>query len=312
MNAKFLFLILLLSLFIGIKSCNGSSTTNEPAAGNEKTVQAGNASRQSTSETDSLQDKSRNQNKNVAKSSKKESEEIDDEPTLEIGSPLLAAAIPKEKILRREGYVVSYNIQNREPNYVAWLLTPERLVGNAKRSNTFYEDPELTADEKSRLSDYYNSGYDRGHMCPAADNRWSLTAMIESFYLSNVCPQIHSLNSGDWNELETACRNHVKNHHENIYIIAGPIYTSSEARYLRRKRRVRIPDKFFKALLCLDKGREKGIAFVYQNRPQQNPLEHYATTIDDVEQQTGYNLFNTVTPRLQTRLEAQSEPDKWM
>lgn len=311
MNAKFLTLIVLLALFIGIKSCNNSSATNEPAAGNEANPKMENTSRNRASETASHQVGNRNQNKKIAKSSQEVPEETDDEPTLEISSPLLAAAIPKEKILKREGYTVSYNVQNREPNYVAWLLTPERLRGNAKRSNTFYEDPELTADEQSLLSDYYNSGYDRGHMCPAADNKWSLTAMIESFYLSNVCPQIHSLNSGDWNELESFCRNRVKHKHENIYIIAGPIYTGHEARYLRRKRRVRIPDKFFKALLCLDQGKEKGIAFVYDNQPQQNPVDHYATTIDDVEQQTGYDLFNKVPLPLQTRLEAQSSTKEW-
>lgn len=311
MNAKFLILISLLALFIGVKSCNSSNATNEPAAGHDESAKIENTSRDGTSETGFRQDRNGIQNHKTSKSSRKNAKRIDDEPAPEISSPLLAATISKEKILKREGYTVSYNIENREPNYVAWLLTPERLRGNAKRSNTFYEDPELTTDEQSLLSDYYNSGYDRGHMCPAADNKWSLTAMIESFYLSNVCPQVHSLNSGDWNELESLCRNRVKRKHENIYIIAGPIFTDSTPRYLRRKRRVRIPDQFFKALLCLDKGREKGIAFVYDNRAQQNPLDHYATTIDDVEQRTGYDLFNKVPLPLQTRLEAQSSTKEW-
>lgn len=311
MNAKFLILISLLALFIGFKSCHSSSTNNELAANTEEKAKIGNNAGIKTAGNGVQQISNQSRGKKNAKSSQKSSDEIEDEPALEISSPLIADAIPKEKILKREGYTVSYNIENREPNYVAWLLTPERLRGNAKRSNTFYEDPELTANERSLLNDYYNSGYDRGHMCPAADNKWNLTAMIESFYLSNVCPQIHSLNSGDWNELESLCRNRVKRKHENIYIIAGPIFTGSEPRYLRRKRRVRIPDKFFKALLCLDKGKEKGIAFVYENLPQQNPLSHYATTIDDVEQQTGYDLFNNVSRPIQTRLEAQSNIKEW-
>ena len=133
-----------------------------------------------------------------------EGERTDSLPADLLRHPLMAAPIEGEIRLQREGYRASYNADNRQPNYVTWTLTPQRLQGDAKRRSSFYEDPELADDAKSLLSDYSRSGYDRGHLCPAGDNKWSLTAMIESFLLSNICPQKHTLNSGDWRVLEEA------------------------------------------------------------------------------------------------------------
>ena len=138
--------------------------------------------------------------------------------------PLMAAPIEGEIRLQREGYRASYNADNRQPNYVTWTLTPQRLQGDAKRRSSFYEDPELADDAKSLLSDYSRSGYDRGHLCPAGDNKWSLTAMIESFLLSNICPQKHTLNSGDWRVLEEACRTWAAEQGDTLHMVAGPLF----------------------------------------------------------------------------------------
>ena len=224
------------------------------------------------------------------------------------GIPLLAAPIRGEKLIKREGYTVSYNTKYRIANYVAWRLTPERMKGSAKRTQ-FFEDPELTTDEKVYFSDYSGSGYDRGHMCPAGDNKWSTTAMLDCFILSNICPQNHTLNGGDWRLLEEACRAWVSRKKDNIYIIAGPVFTSAPPRWM--KQRVRIPDGFFKALLCLDAGRERGIAFVYDNMGTTRAMGDYAVTIDDVEQLTGLDLFHSVPQSQQKTLEAQCNLRAW-
>ena len=117
------------------------------------------------------------------------------------GVPLLAAPLRGEKLIKREGYTVSYNTKYRIANYVAWKLTPERMRGSAKRA-PFFEDPELASNEKVYFGDYSGSGFDRGHMCPAGDNKWSTTAMLDCFIMSNICPQNHTLNGGDWRILE--------------------------------------------------------------------------------------------------------------
>ena len=226
-----------------------------------------------------------------------------------VDGPLMAAPIAGEKILKREGYWVSYNTENREPNYVAWTLNSGRLRGNAKRSSVFYEDPELYGYEKATLDDYSYSGFDRGHMCPAGDNKWSLTSMIETFYLSNICPQRHALNAGDWKELEEACRKWVKRDNITFYIIAGPLFNSGQSQYLNRH--VKVPEGFFKAILCLTKGDEKGIAFLYHNNSENLPMRQHVTSIDAVEKLTGFDLYNKVSPNEQKLLESQADYYDW-
>ena len=224
------------------------------------------------------------------------------------GVPLLAAPIRGEKLIKREGYTVSYNTKYRIANYVAWKLTPERMRGSAKRAQ-FFEDPELASNEKVYFGDYSGSGFDRGHMCPAGDNKWSPTAMLDCCIMSNICPQNHTLNGGDWRILEEACRAWVSRKKESIYIIAGPIFTDAPPRWM--KKRVRIPDGFFKALVCLDAGRERGIAFVYDNVAGSRPMDSYTMTIDEVEQLTGFDLFHSLPAKQQKELEAQRNLRDW-
>ena len=107
--------------------------------------------------------------------------------------PARLTSVP-EQILRRTGYTVSYNSNRRVPNWVAWCLTAERLTGNSKRSDAkFHEDTDVP-EPRAVDFDYVRSGYDRGHMCPAGDNKWSAQAMDESFLFTNICPQAPQLN----------------------------------------------------------------------------------------------------------------------
>ena len=99
-----------------------------------------------------------------------------------------------EQILQRKGYTVSYNKDLKIPNWVAWELTPEKLVERESRTDKFLPDPDLPEHEAVTTDDYKGAGMDRGHMCPAGDNRWHWKAMQESFYTTNICPQNHNLN----------------------------------------------------------------------------------------------------------------------
>lgn len=223
--------------------------------------------------------------------------------------PLMAAPIEGEIRLQREGYCTSYNTGNRQPNYVAWTLTPQRLQGNAQRRSTFYEDPELADDVKSRLSDYSRSGYDRGHLCPAGDNKWRMTAMIESFLLSNICPQKHTLNSGDWRVLEEACRTWAAEQGDTLHLVAGPLFDPTKSQWL--KKRVRIPSAFFKTIVNLRPGKEHGIAFIYRNTTDDQPMQRAACTIDEVERLTGYDFYAELPDALQARLENENHLPDW-
>ena len=223
--------------------------------------------------------------------------------------PITAAPVSGEVLLKRTGYTVSYNPQLRQPNYVAWTLTAQRTYGNNKREPQFYEDAQLAYEQRTLLSDYYNSRMSRGHMCPAADNKWSTQAMQESFILSNVCPQTYTLNGEDWEHLESFCRRFVRRNKTAIHIICGPIFTSKPPQ--RTHKRLYVPDKFFKAIVCLDKGMERGIAFVYNNDSEQHPMSFYVRTIDQVEQLTDLDLFACVNKKTQDRIEARSNLHDW-
>ncbi|MDD6784446.1 MAG: DNA/RNA non-specific endonuclease [Prevotellaceae bacterium] len=231
-------------------------------------------------------------------------------PIVDIPSPLTAKPIEGEIMLVREGYTSSYNPFTRQPNYVCWTLTTTRLNGNAKRDNVFREDPDLDDKIKSTLDDYKNSGFSRGHMCPAADNKWSKNAMRESFYLSNICPQTQSLNGGDWEDLESACRDWVEDRGITLHIVCGPLFDSDKPR--RLKKHVAVPSGFFKAIICLDKGNEKGIAFIYQNNTDRSrPMSNYVCTIDSVEKLSGFDLFHNVAAKTQRRIERQANLNDW-
>ena len=115
---------------------------------------------------------------------------------VEIPAPLTDR---KEQILSRTAYTTSYNSDTRLPNWVAWQLTAEHTSGPHKRGGIDFAEDEDVPEPRATDWDYYRSGYDRGHLCPSADNKWSEAAQRESFLFTNICPQNHSLNAVDWN-----------------------------------------------------------------------------------------------------------------
>lgn len=140
-----------------------------------------------------------------------------------------------EIILKRKGYTASYNPITKLPNWVAWHLTAAHADGDAKRKgNTFHEDTDVP-EPRANTYDYIRSGYDRGHMCPAGDNKWNALAMEQTFLMTNICPQDHVLNIGDWNNLETQCRQWAKQYGD-IYIVCGPILYTGKHKTIGKTR----------------------------------------------------------------------------
>lgn len=118
--------------------------------------------------------------------------------------PVYTRGTLSETIRKRYSYTVSYNHEMKNPNWVAWTISAEHASGKVQRMA--FQDDEDMPGPKGYLSDYYNSGYDRGHMCPAADNKWSEKAMEDCFLITNMCPQDNGLNRGMWNSIEQQCR----------------------------------------------------------------------------------------------------------
>jgi len=215
-----------------------------------------------------------------------------------------------EQILYRKGYTVSYNKKLKIPNWVAWELTPAKLVERESRTNKFLPDPDLPEDEAVTTDDYKGAGMDRGHLCPAGDNRWHWKAMQESFYMTNICPQDHNLNRGDWKELEEKCREWARKEGK-IYIVCGPILYKRKHRTIGRQHKVTVPEAFFKVVLCADSRPPKAIGFIYKNASGNHPLDSYVNTVDDVERITGIDFFPALPDEIEQKVEATYDLKLW-
>jgi len=195
------------------------------------------------------------------------------------------------KLLYRLAYVELYDKEKREPLWVSYHLTKDRLFGTQKRSDKFEPDPDLSYGERAELSDYYHSAYDRGHMCPAADNIFSALAMKECFYLSNMIPQKHSLNNGKWKELETRIRNFVKAK-EEVWVISGPIFQKADEADIKKIGRVWVPTHCYKIVAYNEGSELKAVGFIMRNDNETADLITYVFKVKDIETVTGLDFFN--------------------
>ena len=179
------------------------------------------------------------------------------------------------------------------------------LYASGKVQRTDFWDDDDMPDPKGYLSDYYNSGYDRGHMCPAGDNKWSEKAMEDCFRITNMCPQDGGLNRGMWNSIEQQCRAWAKKYGK-VYVVCGPIYLNQQHRKIG-KNKVVVPEAFFKVVLCME-GTPKAIGFICRNQSQKGKKKtDFINTIDDVERITGYDFFPQLPDDVEKRVEAKAE-----
>ncbi|MCD8041906.1 MAG: DNA/RNA non-specific endonuclease [Tannerellaceae bacterium] len=215
----------------------------------------------------------------------------------------------KEQIIEHEGYVVSYNSTYKIANWVAYELTDEEVRNkNVERSNKFVPDP-LVKGATAVSSDYSNTGFDRGHLAPAGDMRWSEKAMRESFYLSNICPQHPQLNRGIWKKLEEQVRVWALEH-EAVYIATGPVIEPG----LRviGKNEVAVPEYFYKVIGIVADNRPVGIGFLFENKDyKKTTLKSMVIPIDSVEKVTGIDFFYQLPKDLQEQMESQVEWKYW-
>lgn len=209
------------------------------------------------------------------------------------------------------GYTLSYDTLNHNPFWVAWELTAQESRGREERADSFLLDPQLPERHAVRESSYRGTGYTRGHMCPAGDQKWSEDAMHDSFYMSNMCPQTRELNKDWWDMLERKEREWARRE-GSVYIACGPIYEPGrKVKPLRKGFFIGIPHKFFKVILSTSKGREKAIGFIYRNDASEQLMEDTMCSIDEVERLTGYDFFAPLEDDLENRIEATADLSQW-
>lgn len=213
-------------------------------------------------------------------------------------------------LLCRKGYLLSHDAARKTPVWVVEHLTRDRALHKVTgRSDDFRADQDLPEGRRAELSDYRGSGYDRGHMAPAADLAWDEQAMSESFYLSNMVPQVGvGNNRGIWMELEKKVRNWAVKRGE-LYVFSGPIYRKDDTETVGANQ-VAVPGMLYKVVL--DPRQREALAIIMPNRKlRSEDLPNYLVSVREVERETGLNFFSALSAREQERLETTPAAALW-
>ena len=222
---------------------------------------------------------------------------------LELPSPIAG-----EEIIKHTGYTLSYNEENELPSYVAYELTKDEVLGPVERNDSFREDPYVRTGSAT-LEDYRGSGYDRGHMAPAADFKWSEKAMEDTFYMSNMAPQDPSFNRGIWADLEAVVRNMAYDE-GTIYVVTGPVLTDGPYKTIGENK-VSVPKNFYKVVLKYDGDNSKAIGFVLENENSDRDIESFALSVDEVEKITGIDFFPLLEDTIEENVERKEDTSDW-
>lgn len=213
------------------------------------------------------------------------------------------------RILKRTGYTLSYNDEQKIPTWVAWELTAEEVAGRVKRADEFIVDTDLPVNARSEDKDFRDPRYDRGHMAPAGDMKWSQEAMEESFLLSNMCPQASQLNRGCWRILEESCRKWAQQY-GRVYIVCGPVVAGRGTQQKIGRNKVTVPDSFFKVILYKSSNDFHAVGFVFPNDDCYQPVKSYAVSVDEVERMTGIDFFHLLPDDVEKRIESTADLGK--
>jgi len=238
----------------------------------------------------------------------------------QIQEDLRSVGLPAGEQIWHSAMVLSYAEEYEQARWVAHIIRPEVADGRGARTNDFREDP-LVATGSAVEADYFlkylqadstykydGFGWDRGHLAPSADFRWSERALSESYFYSNMSPQLGDFNRDGWAELEGMLRGYVDRSCRQLYVVTGGVLQEGLAVVERGVNKVSVPEQYYKVVLDLEA--RKAIAFLMPNEKLRYPIEHYAVSVDAVEELTGLDFFNLVDG--QEQLEAEADTEYWI
>jgi endonuclease G len=221
----------------------------------------------------------------------------------------LPTQVMGDQLIRHQYYTLSYSTKHQNPEWVAYELRGERLERNSHQERGNFRDDPKANDAKSSI--YSHSGYDRGHLAPAHDMNFNATAMRESFYMSNVTPQVPEFNRGIWKSLESRVREWAKKE-RRLFVVTGPLLRKRVGKDQRLKKTgPTVPRGFYKIIVDYEHPEQKGIAFMFKNKDIDQPLENFVTSIDRVEAYTGINFFPELSSQEERLIEAKSDLSRW-
>ncbi|MBK9195936.1 MAG: DNA/RNA non-specific endonuclease [Flavobacteriales bacterium] len=224
----------------------------------------------------------------------------------------LPALAPGEQVIWHPAHALVYSETHEIAKWTVHIVVTDIVQGNLARIDTFLMDS-LVPTGSSTVEDYWNSGYDRGHLVASADMRWSKPAMAGTYLYSNVAPQKPELNRGTWADLEDWIRRYVHYGNERAFVLTGPVLRDGLPKMNNpgHKNEVSIPERYWKIVADLDGDDKKAIAFVMTNGVNDHPPISYAVSVDSVERLTGLDFFPALDDITEARIEAMRQPADW-
>lgn len=203
------------------------------------------------------------------------------------GQPTLNEARPVT-VLCHTAYVTAHDDQRLVPDWVAWVVSPEHAIGCLSRTNNFAADPDLPPARRAKPSDYARSGYDQGHFAPAQDFSYSAQTEAESFYMSNMSPQLPALNRMGWEQVEAQTREWARSgSYGTLHVMDGPIFGRVPKTIGADD--VAVPDAYWKVVISPSTG--QALAFIMPNAPvAKGDADASVVSIAEVERQAGISI----------------------
>jgi len=226
--------------------------------------------------------------------------------TSKVPDKILPASTSGEIVIH-SNYTLSYNERYEQAEWVAYVLNRSHLTYDDRERPDYIEDPKIST-KSADWRNYKGSGYDRGHLCPAGDRRFSDYAYNETFYTSNITPQKNDFNSGIWNELEMRIRKWAKQY-DGLYIITGGVL--EEGLSTIGEEDVAVPEWYYKIVVKEDGKDIKALAFLIPHQDTKEPLAKFLVTVDDLEEISGIDFFSKMDEDTESRLEQSLNSNYW-
>ena len=202
-----------------------------------------------------------------------------------------------QNVIDHEHYHFCYNNEHRQAEWTTHILTIEYAHGDAERQEDFRPDPHII--DPVLETDFMDSGFDRGHLVPAADMKLSEESMSSTFYMTNISPQNPRFNRGIWRALESKIRWWIHDYGK-AYIVTAPVL---EENLDSLDTGVSVPKFFYKIVFFPETNVMK--AYLIPNKDvSYEPLDNFLITVDEIEDLTGFDFFSYLPDTLEESLES--------
>ena len=218
-------------------------------------------------------------------------------------------------------YSLEWDCDKKAQRWSCYEMDASNSVVNWKRSqwdNTswhgdpFQIDPDIPEAYRTTKDDYFNSGYERGHICPSADRQNSKDANEQTFYLSNMQPQVHDFNVGVWLTMENRLHNtwNRSTYRDVLYVCKGGTIDNASQIATYAKNKLLVPKYFFAAILAVKNGQYKAIGLWFEHKKNSDKnLSNYVVSIDELEKLTGIDFFCNLPDNIEDKVEAATKSE---